>query len=217
MILSAELIQCIQSEKIVPLFRKESAKFIASICPLLRQSGFHTVEITMESEEAVESIRLIKRSFPNFYIGAGTVKTLDDVNRALEAGANFIVTPIVSDVLLDYMKEKGVPFIPGAFTPSEIFHGYEKGASMVKVFPGATLGAGFIKNLRGPLSEIPLMVTGGINLNNCADFLQAGADAVGVGSSLIPKEAVEAENWAAVKNILKEWKKAVQLKSKQLS
>jgi 2-dehydro-3-deoxyphosphogluconate aldolase/(4S)-4-hydroxy-2-oxoglutarate aldolase len=214
---SADFIQRIHSEKIVPLFRKKSAKFIVSVCPLLLGSGFHTVEITMESNEAVESIRLIKHAYSGIYVGAGTVKTIDDVDKALDAGADFIVTPILNHKLLQYLNEKGVPFISGAFTPSEIFDAYQHGAAMVKVFPAAALGTGFIKNLKGPLSEIPLMVTGGINLGNCVEFLQAGADAVGVGSSLIPKEAVQAEDWDAVKRSLEEWRHATAMKNKQIS
>lgn len=206
--MNEKLIACIQSERIVPLFRKKSQAFISALVPVLAQTGFHTVEITMESSEAAASINAIKRNDPSFFVGAGTVKTVADVDRALDAGADFIVTPIIDEAVIAYINEKNVPFIPGAYSPSEIFHAYRQGAAFVKVFPGSTLGPDFIRNLRGPLSEISLMVTGGITLENCAAFLDAGAAAVGVGSSLIPKQAVQANDWDAARRSLEAWKRA---------
>lgn len=201
-----EAVDRVKTEKIVPLFRKQPAEVVLAVANHLNEAGFHTVEITMESYEAVESIRQIKRIYPEFSVGAGTVKTIDDAERALAAGADFVVTPMLNSELVKYVLNQGIPVIPGAFTPSEILKAYQLGAPMVKVFPAVTLGSGFIKNIKGPMSEIPLMATGGINLANAGEFLSAGVDAVGIGSSLIPDDAVRTKNWQVVHKRLEQWK-----------
>jgi 2-dehydro-3-deoxyphosphogluconate aldolase / (4S)-4-hydroxy-2-oxoglutarate aldolase len=128
-------------------------------------------------------------------LGAGTVLTVESAKRAIESGATFIFSPILSEEVVKYSKEQGVLSIPGCYSPTEIFHAIQWGADMVKIFPAANLGPSFIKNIRAPLPAIPMVVTGGIDLHNLGDFIRASADAVGIGSQLVDMKKVSEEGY----------------------
>jgi 2-dehydro-3-deoxyphosphogluconate aldolase/(4S)-4-hydroxy-2-oxoglutarate aldolase len=172
---------------IVGILRGVEASTVSALMPLYIQSGFTTIEITMNSVQAPEIIASLASAYKTgLNIGAGTVCTEQDLEVALKAGASYIVTPIVNEKVITACVQQNIPVFPGAYTPTEIFTAWSLGASMVKVFPATTLGAGYIKEVKAPLNIIKLLPTGGVSAHNMADFLKAGADGVGMGSQLFP-------------------------------
>ena len=185
---------------IVGIIRHLSAEHVRQILPVYHESGLTTIEITMNTPAAEVIIQQALIQYPSgLNIGAGTVCSEADLDRALAAGAQFIVTPVVNKKVIKACVKKGIPIFPGAFTPSEIYKAWALGASMVKVFPTTTLGPVYIRDIKAPLNQIKLLPTGGINLNNMSDFMKAGADGLGIGSQLFDKQLIDEENWAGLK------------------
>jgi 2-dehydro-3-deoxyphosphogluconate aldolase / (4S)-4-hydroxy-2-oxoglutarate aldolase len=165
----------------------------------LFQAGIRLVEITMDTPGAVDILESLRSHIPSdALLGAGTVTDVARAEAALAAGATFIVTPNLNLDVIRIARKHGVPIMPGAMTPSEIWNAAAAGADYVKVFPASTLGPGFFRELRGPFAEIPLMATGGVNLENARDFIAFGVDALGVGGALIPKANDEFERCSEV-------------------
>jgi 2-dehydro-3-deoxyphosphogluconate aldolase/(4S)-4-hydroxy-2-oxoglutarate aldolase len=128
-------------------------------------------------------------------IGAGTVCNLNDLRIALAAGARFIVTPVVNQKVIEECVHKGIPVFPGALTPSEVYNAHSFGAAGVKVFPAGPLGPQYIRNILGPFQNIKLFPTGGVNLDNCLNFLESGAYGVGIGGELFRKDLINKKDW----------------------
>lgn len=184
---------------VIGIARNIPLEAIIQILPLYQSSGLSSIEITMNSEGAEDIIRYASLRYKDHLnIGAGTVCSLDDLDRALVAGAQFIVTPVMEEDIIRRCKEIGIPVFPGAFTPSEIYNAWKAGADMVKVFPASMLGPQYIRELRGPLNQVKLMPTGGINSDNATAFLRAGASAVAMGSELMDKKLIRDKNWKAL-------------------
>lgn len=168
----------------------------------LVEAGAKIFEVTMDGEDAVADLRAVEAllaslppsSHRRAWVGAGTVRTADQVHAAHEAGAAFGVSPVFDREVLDAALELGLPFMPGAMSPTEIEAAWRAGAALVKVFPGSTVGPSHIRELRGPFRDIDLVVTGGVDLANAGAFLEAGATAVGIGSAILratPAERAE--------------------------
>jgi 2-dehydro-3-deoxyphosphogluconate aldolase/(4S)-4-hydroxy-2-oxoglutarate aldolase len=154
----------------------------------LFQAGIRLVEITMDTPSAIDILKSLQSRIPaNTLLGAGTITDVARAESALAAGATFLVTPNLNMDVIRTARVNGVLIMPGAMTPTEIWNAAAAGADYVKVFPAGALGPGFFREIRGPFPQIPLMATGGINLENARDFITFGADALGVGSALIPK------------------------------
>ncbi|MEO6963842.1 MAG: bifunctional 4-hydroxy-2-oxoglutarate aldolase/2-dehydro-3-deoxy-phosphogluconate aldolase [Puia sp.] len=184
---------------VIGIARNIPLEAIIQILPLYQSSGLTSIEITMNSDGAEDIIRYASLRYKDHLnIGAGTVCSRDDLDRALVAGAQFIVTPVMEEDIIRRCKEIGIPVFPGAFTPSEIYSAWKSGADMVKVFPASMLGPQYIRELRGPLNQIKLMPTGGINSDNATAFLRAGASAVAMGSELMDKKLIRDKNWKAL-------------------
>ncbi|HEY1010653.1 MAG: bifunctional 4-hydroxy-2-oxoglutarate aldolase/2-dehydro-3-deoxy-phosphogluconate aldolase [Daejeonella sp.] len=195
---------------VVGIIRGLSFDDIRQILPVYIASGLTTLEITMNTGSAKEIIRYAADNYADkLNIGAGTVCNGQDLDEALSAGAGFIVTPIISETVIKSCVKKGVPVFPGAFTPTEIYHAWELGASMVKVYPATSLGSAYIKDVKAPLNQIKLMPTGGINKDNIAEFKKAGADGFGVGGQLFDKTSIENKDWRALEKHFKEFVKRV--------
>jgi 2-dehydro-3-deoxyphosphogluconate aldolase/(4S)-4-hydroxy-2-oxoglutarate aldolase len=126
----------------------------------------------------------VKEELPSALIGAGTVLEIAELDAACDAGAKFLVSPHFDPALLDRARERGVPYLPGALTPTEIVRAWKAGASCVKLFPGSAVGPGYVKAIRGPLPDVPLMPTGGVDEKNLGEWLKAGVVAVGMGGAL---------------------------------
>jgi 2-dehydro-3-deoxyphosphogluconate aldolase/(4S)-4-hydroxy-2-oxoglutarate aldolase len=164
--------------------------------PASMAGGLVNIEVTMNSEGAVDLIKLAKSIMgAKGNVGAGTVTTLAALDQALGAGASFIVTPAVVPDVIQTCVQRKVPVMPGAMTPTEILSAWRLGATMVKVFPADQLGPGHLKAMKAPFPEIPLMPTGGVTVETLAAFNKSGADAVGVGGPLFDAKQVAAGNW----------------------
>ena len=143
------------------------------------------LEITLDAPDAAEDVAAVRdRVGTAAWVGAGTIRTLDQLGRAIDAGAAFGVSPVLDLVIASAAVGAGLPFVPGAATPTEADAAWRAGAAFVKLFPGSSLGPTFVRELRGPLPEIETIVTGGIDATNARAFLDAGAAAVGIGSAL---------------------------------
>lgn len=169
---------------------------IKEILPLYVSSGLTTIEITMNTRSAADIISYaVDRFSGQLNVGAGTVCNQGDLDAALAAGSQFIVTPIISAEVIKSCVNAGIPVFPGAYTPTEIYNAWQLGAAMVKVYPATSLGADYIKDVKAPLNQIKLMPTGGVNKHNLGDFKKAGADGYGIGSQLFDKKLIAAKDW----------------------
>ncbi|MTT32401.1 bifunctional 4-hydroxy-2-oxoglutarate aldolase/2-dehydro-3-deoxy-phosphogluconate aldolase [Terrilactibacillus sp. BCM23-1] len=179
-------IDMLKNKKIVAIIRGATPENIIPIASALREGGISLIEITMEAPRALQALEALSAyDDPTIIAGAGTVLDTETAKASILSGAKFIFSPTVHSKTIQLTKSYGVMSIPGAYTPTEIQMAYENGADAIKVFPASTLGTGFFKQVAGPLPQIPLMATGGIDESNLADYLAAGAIAVGIGSSLV--------------------------------
>jgi len=175
----------ILSHKIVAILRGASPGDVYEIAKALYKGGVKCLEITLNSPDAFQVIENISMKMEGqMLVGAGTVLDAAAAGNAIAAGAKFIISPITDEATIRITKELGAVSIPGAFTPTEIFKAYSCGGDIIKVFPG-TSGPGFIREIGAPLPQIPLMPTGGINLENLHEFKKAGAVAFGIGKALV--------------------------------
>ena len=181
---------------IIGIMRNFPEERLDPVVEQLEKAGIINLEITLNSINPLPLItRLREKWSDKMNIGAGTVCSVDQLHQAIEAGAQFIVAPIVNEEVIRAAKAANVPIFPGAFTPTEIYNAWEYGASMIKVFPATKLGPGFFKDVLEPLNHIKLMPTGGVNLENFVDFLKAGAKGAGIASSLFPMELINNARW----------------------
>ncbi|AEI51330.1 bifunctional 4-hydroxy-2-oxoglutarate aldolase/2-dehydro-3-deoxy-phosphogluconate aldolase [Runella slithyformis] len=189
-----------QKAPIVGIVRGLSLEEVKHILPMYREAGLTTIEITMNTPGAEKIIQYaVENEQEGLNIGAGTVCTKGDLKKALEAGAQFIVTPILDKKVVKACVKKEIPIFPGAFTPSEIFKAWKLGASMVKVFPATQMGPSYIKELKAPLNQLKLLPTGGVSLENMLEFFNAGADGVGMGGQLLDKKLIQEKEWELLK------------------
>lgn len=169
---------------------------VEKLVPASLEGGLCNIEVTMNTAGAEDLIRLTADLVgAKGNVGAGTVTTIETLDRAIKAGATFIVTPAVVPDVIQACVQRKIPVMPGAMTPTEILSAWRMGATMVKVFPADQLGPGHIKAVKAPFPEIPLMPTGGVTVETLPAFKKAGADAFGVGSPLFDPKQVAAGNW----------------------
>ncbi|MDT8859776.1 bifunctional 4-hydroxy-2-oxoglutarate aldolase/2-dehydro-3-deoxy-phosphogluconate aldolase [Alkalihalobacillus sp. MEB130] len=182
------LLEQITESGIVAVIRGSKPENIVEIGKALREGGVKALEITVETPRAMSIIEKVAIELENedVIVGAGTVLDPETARAAILSGARFVFSPTVNVETIKMSKRYGVLSIPGAFTPTEIVTAYEHGADLIKVFPASAVGPSYIKNIKGPLPHVPLMVTGGIGLANAADYIKAGAVGLGVGGTLVP-------------------------------
>jgi len=196
---ATDIIPRIERERVVAVIRLADSAKLRAVIDALAAGGVRVFEVTMTVPGAIELIAQLARGLPDeLLVGAGTVIDADTARRAIDAGARFVVGPVFRRDVIDACHERGVPAMPGCFTPTEILDAWEAGADIVKVFPSTSLGPAFIKDVRAPLPQLKLMPTGGVSIENAADWLRAGAVAVGVGSALVDAKSVEAGDFAAI-------------------
>lgn len=174
----------ILESKIVAIIRGANPKDVLKIAEALREGGVKALEITMNSSNALSVIEEVADKIGDeVLVGAGTVLDAQTARDAISAGAKFIISPTLDVRTIRTTRRYGAISIPGAYTPTEVLNAYSSGGDIIKVFPAAN--AGYIKDIRGPLPQIPLMPTGGVNLDNIQQFHQAGAVAFGIASALV--------------------------------
>ncbi len=173
----------------------------------LAAGGVGAFEVTLNSPGAIGALRTLSARFGagQLLIGAGTVLTIAEAEAAIDAGARFIVMPHTDPRLIEYLAERGIPAFPGAFTPTEILAAWRAGAAAVKLFPASAIGPSFVREIHGPLPDVPLVPTGGVTLETAPAFIAAGAIAVGLGSWLTGdgEPAGIAERGAALASVLR--------------
>lgn len=179
---------------IFAVVRNSTVDNIVPICESLVEGGINCIEITAETPNIAAIIeKAVHEIGDKILIGAGTVLDPETARSVISAGAQFIVSPTLNLETIKVTKRYGVVSIPGAFTPTEILTAYEHGADMIKVFPANVVGASYVKNIHGPMPGIPIVLTGGINLDNLEEYVTSGAVGVGLGSNLVNPSKLNSE------------------------
>jgi len=195
-----EILNRMVSEGLIPVIRVSSAQEAMDVSDALKGGGVSFIEITMSVQGAMDVIKELAQKYKEEIImGAGTVLDPETGRAALLAGAQFIVSPTLNLELIQLAHRYGAVVIPGAMTPTEILTAWNAGADLVKVFPAAQLGGPeYLKALRGPLPQILLVPTGGVNLQNAGAFIKAGATALGVGGELVDKKVLQEKQFQII-------------------
>jgi 2-dehydro-3-deoxyphosphogluconate aldolase/(4S)-4-hydroxy-2-oxoglutarate aldolase len=181
----------IQEIGIIPAIRLSSTQDALFAAEAVASSGIPIVEVTMTVPGAIEVISELARNNPGLVVGAGTVFDLENARRCLGAGAKFLTSPGLDLDMVEFAVKQNTVVFPGAMTPTDVMTAWRAGSDFVKVFPCAPLGgANYIKALRSPFPEVPLIASGGVNQHNATDFILAGAIAIGVGRDLIQPDAI---------------------------
>ncbi len=197
---------------VVGIIRGLSVADINFVLPIYKQAGFTTIEITLNTPEALSVINSLALEYKGeLNVGAGTVCTLDDLAAAITAGANFIVTPIFKAEVVKKCVSMEVPIFPGAFSPTEIYEAWELGASIVKLYPASVVGSEYVSAVLAPLNKVKLMPTGGIHLSNMLAFMKSGATSLGIGSELFDKKIIQKRDSEAMLNHLTLFAQQMQL------
>lgn len=197
--------------KVTIILRGYSYSQVRTVMKALTQSTIKSVEITMNTQGAAEMIDKLSREFKDtMLIGAGTVTTMEQAKTAINAGAKFLLSPVMlSKEILDLCRESSIITVPGAMTPTEIYKSFQEGADIVKVFPATSCGTRYFKDIKAPLGNLPLMAVGGITADNAKEFLNNGADFLGIGSGLFNKKDIENENIEGLLKSLKDFEKKI--------
>lgn len=210
-------LEYIQERKIVAIVRGLKPDNMLRLASAFKEGGISLMEITYNQKapetwkDTANAISAVNKEFGDkMLVGAGTVITLEQVAMTYDAGGRYLVTPSTQPEIIKAGKALGLGLYPGAMTPTEILAAYNAGADAVKVFPASTLGAGYIKAVKAPLSHVPLMAVGGVNEKNAAEFMKAGCVGLGVGGNLVNKEWIENGEWGKITELAKEFMKAVQ-------
>jgi len=201
--MSKQVIEAIERSKVIVIVRRLYGENLLNLASALVDAGVELMEITFDQSDpdclskTSDAIRMLAERFSGRLLpGAGTVLNTAQVDAAMAAGAKYIISPNTNVDVIRYTKQKGLVSIPGAMTPSEIITAHESGADFVKIFPASELGLNYIKDIKGPISHVKLVATGGVNENNFEDFLKVGYVGAGIGGRLTDKEQIAAGNFA---------------------
>ncbi len=196
---------------VVAVLRGVSEGTVVEIAGALAEGGVTAVEVTAETPGAMGMIEELSTALPDeTAVGVGTVLDSETARVASLAGAEFVVTPTLDVEVVETANRYGLVVMPGIFTPTEAIRAYEAGADAVKLFPASSVGPGHVSSIHGPLGQIPIVPTGGVDLDNAAEYIEAGALAVGIGSALVSGEIVEREDWSAVTERAREFVEVVE-------
>jgi 2-dehydro-3-deoxyphosphogluconate aldolase/(4S)-4-hydroxy-2-oxoglutarate aldolase len=195
----AEVTGAIEQLGVVAIIRLQDPAALRGVVDALAEGGVRALEVTMTVPRAIELIAELAPTLPaDFLLGAGTLLDADTTKRAVDAGAQFIVSPVLRATVMTAAQQCNVPVMPGCFTATEILTAWDMGADVVKVFPATSVGPSYLKDIHGPLPQVKLMPTGGVSIDNVGDWLRAGAVAVGVGSALLDGKAIAARQYGPI-------------------
>ncbi|MFS4428451.1 bifunctional 4-hydroxy-2-oxoglutarate aldolase/2-dehydro-3-deoxy-phosphogluconate aldolase [Chryseobacterium sp. S90] len=206
----SEILQKIKDQKIVPLFYNESFEVSKNIVKALYEAGIRVIEYTNRGHQALENFTKLKEisrtEFSDLLLGIGTVKNIKEMDDYAGVKADFIITPVISEALVKHALERNILLIPGCFTPSDINIAYQNGLMLVKIFPADALGKNYIKSVQPVFPGMNFMPTGGINaeFEDIREWLNGGAVAAGLGSSIIGKDVNGEELTLKTKNLLQQ-------------
>jgi 2-dehydro-3-deoxyphosphogluconate aldolase/(4S)-4-hydroxy-2-oxoglutarate aldolase len=206
-----ENLETILDSGVVAVIRGMEPGKIVKVATALEKGGVKALEITFDSLGAAEMVKEVKQQLQGkeAIVGAGTVLDGETAQTAIRAGAEFVFGPTFSEEMVKVCNRYGKVAIPGALTPTEVLTAYQSGADLVKVFPAASMGPNYFNKVKGPLPQVPLMATGGVNLDNAPQFIEAGVEAVGVGSALLDKQAIKEENYEVLTEKARQFIQAV--------
>ena len=201
-----EDLQRVLDSGLVAIIRAPSSEQLVSVARALYEGGIDIIEVTFTTPGVVEVISAVRKELGRkVLLGAGTVLDPETARAAILAGAEFLVSPCVNLEVIKLGLRYDKLVMPGAYTPTEIVTAWEAGADVVKLFPADIGGAPYLKALKGPLPQVRLMPTGGVNQQTLKDFVNAGACAVGLGSQLVEKDALEQGNFARIQQLASEY------------
>jgi len=209
----SEVLKRIRDTGLIPVVRAESSDQALRAVEALKAGGLGVIEVTMTVPDAIDLIKtLADKHGADTLIGAGTVLDPETAQACIQAGAKFIVSPALNEETIEFCRDQDVAVFPGALTPTEVVRAWKAGADAVKVFPaGAVGGASFLKALKAPLPQIELIPTGGVSLKTAADFINAGAMALGVGADLVDTKALRDGNSALITERARQFLEIVQV------
>ena len=206
------IIEKVKNEKIIAIIRGISQDKILDTCKALYAGGVSMMEVTFNqssptgNEDTCNSIKAITEELGNeICVGAGTVMTVEQVELAVKAGAKYIISPNFDKAVVAKTVELGAAPMPGVLSPSEIVDAYNAGAVAAKVFPAGVLGLEYIKAIKAPVSHIPMIAVGGVDLDNVSDYMKAGCIGVGLGSSLVSNKLINEGNFAGLTELAKKF------------
>lgn len=199
---AANALQKILDRKLVAIIRAPDTSLLLDVSRALVAGGIDVIEATFTIPHVLSTLEEMKSTLGDqVLLGAGTVLDPETARAAILAGAEYIVTPTVNVNVIQLCRRYGVPCLSGAFTPTEVLTAWEAGADIVKIFPGELGGPSYIKALKGPLPQIRMMPTGGVNLDSLESFMKAGSCAVGLGSSLVEKDALAQRDFKRIETL----------------
>lgn len=206
-----KVIEQVGKEKIIAIVRLDNLSSAVNLSQALVAGGVTIIEFTLTNPDALQAIADVRDALGDkALIGAGSIITPRQVAEVAQSGAQFIVSPVTKSDVIDACHEYQLPTMPGAYTPTEIQSAWEMNVAAVKVFPARNLGASYIKDVLAPLPHLRLIPTGGISVNNIADFVKAGVFAVGIGGALCDKVAISKRDWHRISTSAEELVKATQ-------
>ncbi len=191
-----EIVKEIINNGVVAVVRTKHPDKLIKIVEAIYEGGIKCIEITMTVPNALNMITQVRKSVSSeILVGVGSVLDSDTAQKAIDAGAQYVVSPIFIKEIIATAHKNNVPAMPGSFTPTEIFNAQREGADLVKVFPADVLGMSFFKSIKAPMPDLKIMPTGGVTLDNAGDWIKSGACAVGIGSALLDERAIEENNF----------------------
>ena len=187
----SQIVERVIAEGAVAVIRADNSDTLSHVIDALLAGGVSALEVTMTVPKALEIIEQTADRFgDDILLGVGSVLDPETTRLAILAGAQYVVSPVFKPAIIEMAHRYNKPAMPGCFTPTEIFEAHEAGADIVKVFPAGQLGMKYFKAIKAPMPHLQLMPTGGVNLTNAGEWIEAGACAVGVGSALVDKKAI---------------------------
>ncbi|PQO41289.1 2-dehydro-3-deoxyphosphogluconate aldolase [Blastopirellula marina] len=206
-----ETIQKISSTGIVAVIRADNGEILADVTQALVDGGVTAIEVTFTVPKAHKVLEYVADRFGDqIQLGAGTVLDAETARIAILAGAEFIVSPIVDLPTIEISHRYDKAMMAGALTPTEVVKAWQAGSDVVKIFPSDLTGPSYLKSLKGPLPQVRMMPTGGVNLDTAEEFLKAGACALGVGGSLVEKSAIDSGNMDRIRDLARQYVEIVQ-------
>jgi len=206
-----EICQQIIDSSIIAIVRTPQPIKLVKLVESYAKGGITSIEITMNTPGALQAVKEISSQMPEVQIGVGTIRNTGEAGRAIEHGAQYLVTPITDPEIIEIAHKNDIPVAMGAFTPTEVYNAHQFGADLIKLFPAGNLGVSYMKAVLAPMPPIKIVPTGGINLDNARAWLDAGASALGVGSSLVDPRLIEKEDFDGLTELARKFTSLVQL------
>ncbi|NQT26777.1 bifunctional 4-hydroxy-2-oxoglutarate aldolase/2-dehydro-3-deoxy-phosphogluconate aldolase [candidate division KSB1 bacterium] len=201
----------------VVILRLTNSDKILQIAEAIIQGGMKAIEVTLNTPGAIEAIsKLCKTLGDKILIGAGTVLNGDEAEKAIHAGAKYVISPVFKPEIIHMAHAHDCPAVPGCMTPTEMLQAHEAGADVIKLFPAESFGPEYMRSIMAPLNHLRIMPTGGVHASNAGDWISAGAFCLGVGSAILDKKAIAANDFQALNKKARDFKEAIQHAREQI-